>query len=104
LISNHFRDSVGDPEKAGVGGSIPSLATNICKINLSIPEDSLWSRAELPFLRDSSWKDTETPGLIHAQPFRNMGEFPFFRRLSLPRILLKALNPPDIAEAVWHLS
>jgi len=29
LISNHFRDSVGGPEKAGVGGSIPSLATNI---------------------------------------------------------------------------
>jgi len=28
LISNHFRDSVGAPEKAGVGGSIPSLATN----------------------------------------------------------------------------
>jgi hypothetical protein len=27
LISNHFRDSVGGPEKAGVGGSIPSLAT-----------------------------------------------------------------------------
>jgi len=29
LISNHFRDSVGGPEKAGVGGSIPSLATII---------------------------------------------------------------------------
>jgi hypothetical protein len=29
LISNHFRDSVGGPEKAGVGGSIPSLATNL---------------------------------------------------------------------------
>jgi hypothetical protein len=28
LISNHFRDSVGGPEKADVGGSIPSLATN----------------------------------------------------------------------------
>ena len=28
MISNHFRDSVGGPEKAGVGGSIPSLATN----------------------------------------------------------------------------
>jgi hypothetical protein len=27
LISNHFSDSVGGPEKAGVGGSIPSLAT-----------------------------------------------------------------------------
>jgi len=27
LISNHFRDSVGGPEKAGVGGSILSLAT-----------------------------------------------------------------------------
>jgi hypothetical protein len=27
LISNHFCDSVGGPEKAGVGGSIPSLAT-----------------------------------------------------------------------------
>ena len=29
LISNHFRDSVGGPENAGVGGSIPSLATLI---------------------------------------------------------------------------
>jgi len=28
LISNHFNESVGGPEKAGVGGSIPSLATN----------------------------------------------------------------------------
>jgi len=28
LISNHFDDSVSGPEKAGVGGSIPSLATN----------------------------------------------------------------------------
>jgi hypothetical protein len=28
LISNHFGDSVGGPEKAGVGGSIPSLATS----------------------------------------------------------------------------
>jgi hypothetical protein len=28
LISNHFDESVGGPEKAGVGGSIPSLATN----------------------------------------------------------------------------
>jgi len=27
LISNHFRDSVGGPEKAGVCGSIPSVAT-----------------------------------------------------------------------------
>jgi hypothetical protein len=29
LISNHFGESVSGPEKAGVGGSIPSLATNI---------------------------------------------------------------------------
>jgi hypothetical protein len=28
LILNHFGDSVSGPEKAGVGGSIPSLATN----------------------------------------------------------------------------
>jgi hypothetical protein len=28
LISNHFGKSVSGPEKAGVGGSIPSLATN----------------------------------------------------------------------------
>jgi hypothetical protein len=28
LISNHFSDSVSGPEKAGVGGSIPFLATN----------------------------------------------------------------------------
>ena len=35
MISNHFGDSVGGPEKAGVGGSIPSLATNIFN-NLAI--------------------------------------------------------------------
>jgi len=35
LISNHFGESVGSPEKAGVGGSIPSLATNPFK-NLAI--------------------------------------------------------------------
>jgi len=29
LIPNHFGESVSGPEKAGVGGSIPSLATNI---------------------------------------------------------------------------
>jgi len=29
LISNRFGDSVGGPEKAGVCGSIPSLATNL---------------------------------------------------------------------------
>jgi hypothetical protein len=28
LISTHFGDSVGGSEKAGVSGSIPSLATN----------------------------------------------------------------------------
>jgi hypothetical protein len=28
LISNDFGNSVSGPEKAGVGGSIPSLATN----------------------------------------------------------------------------
>jgi hypothetical protein len=28
LLLNHFSDSVGGSEKAGVGGSIPSLATN----------------------------------------------------------------------------
>jgi len=35
LISNHFRDSVGGPEKAGVGGSIPSLATNTSDLLLA---------------------------------------------------------------------
>jgi hypothetical protein len=39
LISNHFRDSVGGPEKAGVGGSIPSLATNNFN-NLAIAKTS----------------------------------------------------------------
>jgi hypothetical protein len=29
LILNYFGDSVSGPEKAGVGGSIPSLATNL---------------------------------------------------------------------------
>jgi len=31
LILNHFGESVGGPEKAGVGGSIPSLATIVFK-------------------------------------------------------------------------
>jgi len=35
LISNHFGDSVSGPEKAGVGGSIPSLATIVFN-NLTI--------------------------------------------------------------------
>jgi hypothetical protein len=35
LISNRFGDSVGGSEKAGVGGSIPSLATNLFN-NLAI--------------------------------------------------------------------
>jgi len=38
LISNHFRDSVGGPEKAGVGGSIPSLATILFN-NLAIAKN-----------------------------------------------------------------
>jgi len=38
LISNHFGDSVSGPEKAGVGGSIPSLATIIFN-NLAIVEN-----------------------------------------------------------------
>jgi len=29
LISNHFCNPVSGPEKAGGGGSIPSLATNV---------------------------------------------------------------------------
>jgi len=39
LISNHFGDSVSGPEKAGVGGSIPSLATNIFN-NLATPNSA----------------------------------------------------------------
>jgi len=38
LISNHFRESVGGPEKAGVGGSIPSLATDTFN-NLAIAKN-----------------------------------------------------------------
>ena len=37
--SHHFLDSVGGPEKAGVGGSIPSLAT-INSTNLAIAKNS----------------------------------------------------------------
>jgi hypothetical protein len=40
LISNHFRDPVGGPEKAGVGGSIPSLATNNLAIAKNIQKSS----------------------------------------------------------------
>jgi len=36
LISNHFGDSVGGPEKAGVGGSIPFLATIISSTYASV--------------------------------------------------------------------
>jgi len=38
LSSNHFGDPVGGPEKAGVGGSIPSLATSNFN-NLRIPKN-----------------------------------------------------------------
>ena len=41
MISNHFCDSVGGPEKAGVGGSIPSLATNNFN-NLQIAKHSIF--------------------------------------------------------------
>jgi len=37
LISNHFGESVSSSEKAGVGGSIPSLATNLFN-NLATPK------------------------------------------------------------------
>jgi len=45
LISNHFRDSIGGPEKAGVGGSIPSLATNNFN-NLQIAKNTQISSRE----------------------------------------------------------
>jgi hypothetical protein len=38
LISNHFGNSVSGPEKAGVGDSIPSLATNLFN-NLAISKN-----------------------------------------------------------------
>jgi len=38
LILNHFSESVSGPEKAGVGGSIPSLATNLFN-NLAIAKN-----------------------------------------------------------------
>ena len=41
LISNHFGDSVGGPEKAGVGGSIPSLATTNPLKNLATAKKSV---------------------------------------------------------------
>jgi len=37
LILNHFGESVSGAEKAGVGGSIPSLATNLFN-NLRTPK------------------------------------------------------------------
>jgi len=44
LIANHFCDTVSGPEKAGVGGSIPSLAT-IPFTNLAIAKNGeIWSR------------------------------------------------------------
>ena len=36
LISNHFGDSVSGPEKAGVGGSIPSPATIFSSTYMSV--------------------------------------------------------------------
>ena len=39
MITNHLGDSVSGPEKAGVGGSIPSLATNIFNnLALALPK------------------------------------------------------------------
>jgi len=47
LISNHFGNPVGGAEKAGVGGSIPSLATNNFN-NLAIAEKAceIFSRVQ----------------------------------------------------------
>jgi hypothetical protein len=49
LISNHFRDSVGGPEKAGVGGSIPSLAT-ILLLNFAIAKHPNSSREQYAYI------------------------------------------------------
>ena len=50
MISNHFGDSVSGPEKAGVGGSIPSLATNIFN-NLAIAKNmQIWSRVQYAYI------------------------------------------------------
>jgi hypothetical protein len=54
LTSNHFGNSVGGPEKAGVGGSIPSLATNtfnnlaIAK-NIQISSREQYANLRLPY-------------------------------------------------------
>jgi len=56
LISNHFGDSVGGPEKAGVGGSIPSLATIISNNLTTLKERVKFSRTY----------NTRTLSTIHA--------------------------------------
>src|SRR5260370_41737782 len=51
LISNHFSDSVSGPEKAGVGGSISSLATitfNNLMIAKNMPISSREQYANIP--------------------------------------------------------
>jgi len=45
LISNHCSKSVGGPEKAGVGGSIPSLATILFNYLASLKNRVKISRA-----------------------------------------------------------
>jgi len=68
LISNHFRDSVSGPEKAGVGGSIPSLATNPFN-NLAIAKNHVKiSRAYNT--RTLSTIHTSQIGSNHFQIFR----------------------------------
>jgi hypothetical protein len=57
LISNHFGESVSGPEKAGVGGSIPSLATNpfnnlaTLKERVKISRGAQYAHIGLPYFR-----------------------------------------------------
>jgi len=72
LISNHFRDSVGGPEKAGVGGSIPSLATNNFNnlaIAKNIQKSSREQYAYIELLTFHFWRrSVKKPSLTHFGP------------------------------------
>jgi hypothetical protein len=89
LISNHFGDSVGGAEKAGVGGSIPSLAT-INFNNLAAAKEHV---------RISRANNTRTSDLSHsllASLVRN--DFYFSHRNACPGHFTQ---PPEVAAAAF---
>jgi hypothetical protein len=102
VISNQLCESVGGPEKGGVGGSIPSLATN--------PFNHLGSaKARVKISRANNTRTSVADTLFLAPLVQN--KLPRFSRRAagptnvLPRQLDMAFRHPDIrvAQDLRHL-